>query len=229
MRFNKLFILGALIAACHPQELSSDTQSNPQKNQKPLPIQGTWQATEVWSSSEESGQRKSVYANLDDLKDGLWRVKIEIDADGHGLIKGLVRCTGPAAPMSIPRKIHSHQAINAVFGLLNLPKLMEQSKNGIDCVKSADGNLSRVLAVYPSVNFFGQKHNNLAKNLGVFGESQSPQSADKECHSLRGVRFINVQQASACVGFTDSSANKIRFVIIPTGEIYAVRVNMTRN
>ncbi|MEY3901448.1 MAG: hypothetical protein RL189_754 [Pseudomonadota bacterium] len=229
MRFNKLLLLIALIAACHPRELDSEAQSGLQKSQKPLHIIGTWQATEVWSSNEENGQRKAVHTQADSLKDALWRVKIEIDADGRGFMKGLVKCTGPVTAMSGPKKIHSLQVINALFGLLSLPKLLEQTKNEIDCANATDRNITSVLGVSPSVNFFGQRHTTLPKNLGVFGETQSLHSADKECISMRGVRFVNVQQASACVGFSDSSANKIRFLIIPVGEIYAVRVNLKRD
>lgn len=229
MRFNKLLLLIALIAACHPRELDSEAQSGVQKTQKPLQIIGTWQATEVWSSLEENGQRKAVHTKSDALKDALWRVKIEMDADGLGFMKGLVKCTGPATAMSGPKKIHSLQIINALFGLLSLPKLIEQTTNEINCAKAADGNITSVLGVSPSFNFFGQRHTTLPKNLGIFGETQNLHSADKECNSLRGVRFVNVQQASACVGFTDATANKIRFLIIPVGEIYAVRVNLKRD
>lgn len=229
MRFNKLLLLIALIAACHPRELDSAAQSGLKKEQKPLQITGTWQATDIWTSTEENGQHKVLYKTSDAPRDPLWRVKIEIDADGQGFMKGLVTCTSTPIAMSTPGKVHSHQAINTIFGLLSLPKLLERSKHGIECANSADGNVTSVLGVSPSVNFFGQKQNTLPKNLGIFGETQSLHSADKECKSMRGVRFINVQQASDCVGFTDASANKIRFLAIPVGEIYALRVNLTRD
>ncbi|MEN9809167.1 MAG: hypothetical protein RLZZ488_734 [Pseudomonadota bacterium] len=229
MLSKKLLPLIALVAACHPRELYSEAQSEPQKTKKPLQITGTWQATEVWSLREENGQRKAVHTQANALKDALWRVKIEIDSDGRGFMNGLVKCVGPATAMSGPKKIHSLQIMNALLGLLSLPKLIDQTKNEIDCAKAADGNIASVLGVSPSVNFIGQKHNTLPKNLGVFGETQSLYSADKECNGMRGVRFVNVQQASACVGFTDASANKIRFLIIPVGEIYAVRVNLKRD
>lgn len=229
MRFKKTFLLLALIAACHPRELDSDAQSGLQKAQKPMHISGTWQATEVWSSREENGQRKAMFKKSEDLKDALWRVKIDIDADGRGFMKGVVKCTGPATAKSDPKKIHSFQIINAIVGLLSLPKLIEQTKNDIDCANAVDGNISSVLGVTPSFNFLGQRQTTLPKNLGVFGEAPSLHFTDKECNSMRGVRFIVVQQASACVGFTDATANKIRFLIIPVGEIHAVRVNLTRD
>lgn len=223
--FASIFVL----AACHPvgSKSASETLAT---TSAPLPIIGTWKATDVWGSVEENGgERKAVRANAKDLQSGLWRVKLEIDSQGIGLIQGLVNCRGPVNVNSTPNRIQSTSVMNAIFGLLSLPNLVKRTIDGFDCAKSPDGAISSMLSVVPSGNLFGQRHTSLAKNLGVFGEGKSLHAADNECRKLRGVRFVNVKDSSACVGFTDAKANNIRFLILPPGEIYAVRVNLTRD
>lgn len=217
------------LAACHP--VSKDAESETLATRaEPLPITGTWKATGVWGSFEESaGERKAVRANAKDLQSGLWRVKLEIDSQGIGLIQGLVNCRGPINVTSTPNRIQSTSAMNAIFGLLSLPNLVKRTIDGFDCANSPEGAISSLLPVAPSGNIFGQRQNSLPKNLGVFGEGKNTSAADNECRKLRGVRFVNVKDASACVGFTDSKANNIRFLILPAGEIHVIRVNLTRD
>jgi hypothetical protein len=217
------------LAACHP--VSKDAESETLATRaEPLPIIGTWKATDVWGSFEESaGERKAVRASAKDLQNGLWRVKLEIDSQGIGLMQGLVQCTGPTNVTSTPNRIQQASVMNAIFGLLSLPNLVKRTIDGVDCAKSPNGAISSMLSVVPSGNMFGQRHTSLPKNLGVFGEGKSISAADNECRKMRGVRFVSVKDSSACVGFTDAKANNIRFLILPPGEIYAMRVNLTRD
>jgi hypothetical protein len=97
----------------------------------------------------------------------------------------------------------------------------------LSCASSKNGTYKDLIQTTPERNLFGQPV--LAKNLGVFGEQTSGQAVENECRKLRGARFINVGGSSACVGYTDGSASKLKFLIIPNGEIYAIRVNMTRD
>lgn len=223
----------ALLSALACQPLTKSVESDVASaggGAKPLPIEGTFKATEVWASTEESpGVRKAVHAASDELENGLWRVKLSINPEGTGLIQGLVKCQvlGPAT--RTPPRLNSFQVMNALFGLLSLPNLIRQSSDDVKCATSADGAIQSLLVVSPSRNFLGQDQTSMPKNLGLVGESRSLYAVDNECAKLRGVRFVNIRDSSACIGFTDSKANRIRFLILPPGEIYAIRVNMVRD
>jgi len=222
-------LLSAL--ACQPltKSLDSDVTSTSGRA-KPLPIEGTFKATEVWASTEESpGVRKAVHAASDELENGLWRVKLSINSEGTGLIQGLVKCQVPGPATRTPQRLQSFQVMNALFGLLSLPHLIIQTHNDMQCASKAEGAIQSHLIVNPSRNFFGQAQTSMPKNLGLVGEVKSLHAVDNECAKLRGVRFVTIRDSSACVGFTDSTANKIRFLILPPGEIYAIRVNMVRD
>lgn len=101
--------------------------------------------------------------------------------------------------------------------------------NEVECATSANATMGSFVIVSPAKTFFGQPDPHVAKNLGVFGEAENINAVENECRRLRGARFVSVAKASACVGFTDASANNIRFLIVPAGEIYALRVNMKRD
>lgn len=220
------------VAACHPTSSNSDAnvESSSSSNSKPLPISGVWQATDVWASKQESdGTLKPVRASSEDLKNGLWRVQIDLNSEGSGFMQGLVKCKGPADATSTPSRVKPYQALNAMFGLMNLVNLIRRTMDEFECANSPNAVLSSLVPVSPSRNFFGQPMDSVAKNLGVVGEEKSLYAVDNECRKLRGMRLVNVQNASACVGFTDATANKIRFLIIPVGEIHAIRVNMKRD
>lgn len=216
------------LAACQPagKDSASETLAT---TSAPLPITGVWHATDVWGFEESKGVRRAVRASANELKNGLWNVKIEIDSKGSGLLQGLVNCSGAANIAATPNRVYSSSVLNTIFGLLSLPELLKSTIDGVECAKSPSGAISSFVSVRPSNDFLGRRSHSLSKNLGVFGEGKSSHAADSECRKLRGVRFVNISNSSACVGFTDSKANKIRFLIVPDGEIYATRINMTRD
>jgi hypothetical protein len=228
----QMSVLFTLFAACHPMILTStdsDTQAA-RTVQLPLPISGIWKATEVWGSqTNDAGERVPLHAKSDKLNSDTWRVLMDIDPKGGGLIRGLVACRGPGEATTTPSRVRPQTELNALFGALNLISLILRTKTEVECAASSAGAIGRIIPVTPAINFFGQPEPRVSKNLGVFGEAANVNAVENECRSLRGVRFVSIDRASACVGFSDSSANNIRFLIIPAGEIYAVRVNMKRD
>ncbi|NBX18279.1 MAG: hypothetical protein EBR09_13025 [Proteobacteria bacterium] len=228
--FNTLFIFLAL-TGCYPSSTGNDAATlSSVSRREALPLNGTFKATQVWASSEDGfGARTAVHAKAEDLNTPLWRVRLSIDSEGSGMIQGLVKCTGPAPTTGSPSRIKPHQVLNLMFGALGMANLIRQTLDDVQCARSADGAIASLLAVNPSRNFIGNLQESLPKNLGVFGEVKSLQAADNECRKMRGFRYINVQQSSACVGFTDASANRVRFLILPPAEIYVVRVDMVRD
>lgn len=220
-----LFLLGA----CQPKIESSDLQIASVAQNRPLAISGTWQATEIWAfRTNQLGERTASHEKSDKLKNDFWRTVININSDGEGSLQGIAHCQGPGPANSLPNSIRSNQAFNALTGLLSLPDILNSTNDSINCAKSSGRGLATAIPVNHSRDFFGRKLSSLPKNLGVFGEKKSVTAADSECRTLRGVRFINVKDAAACVGFTDGSANQLRFLIVPPGEIFAMRVDMQR-
>jgi hypothetical protein len=228
---NKIPLFFLAVTGCYQPAAGVDSgiQSNSSRK-SPLPIKGTFKATEVWASSEDNfGVRTAAHAKAADLNSPLWRVRMDIDSEGLGVMEGLSKCANRPAARATPSRIQPHQILNLMFGALGLANIIRQTKDELECVQSADGVMSNILPVGPSRNFIGQPLDTLPKNLGVFGEKKDLHAADKECRNLRGVRFINVQQSAACVGFSDASANRIRFLILPVSEIHVVRVNLVRD
>jgi hypothetical protein len=227
--FNTLFIFLAL-TGCYPSSTGNNSEilSGAAKREA-LPINGTFKATQVWGSSEDGfGVRTAARAKAEDLNMPLWRVRLSLDSEGSGMIQGLVKCSGPAPTTVSPSRIKPHQVLNLMFGALGMAYLIRQTIDDVQCAQSADGAIASLLAVNPSRNFIGNLQESLPKNLGVFGEVKSLQAADTECRKMRGFRYVNVQQSSACVGFTDASANHVRFLILPPAEIFVVSVDLVR-
>ncbi|NBW80446.1 hypothetical protein EBR21_01710 [bacterium] len=234
VKFLKVNVLVFFLAivACHPLKMisaDSDVQAVG-GGQTPLPISGFWKATEAWGSQiNDSGERIPLHVTANKLNAGSWRVMIDIDSQGSGLIRGLVACRGPGEATSTPNRVRPQTEVNALYGVISMVSLILKTKTEIECASSPSGAISGIVAVTPSTNFFGQPDPNVSKNLGVFGEASNVNAVENECRRLRGVRFVSIDRAAACVGFADPSANNIRFLIIPAGEIFAVRVNMKRD
>lgn len=228
-KFIHFSLMTLALVACIPKKSQTESDVLASSSAQALPIVGTFQATELFTFYEEAGQRKAVHAKEEELKKGLWRVRIDLDSQGNGLIQGLLKCRGPVGTNSRPATIRDEQPLNALFGLLGLTFLINRTVQEVSCAGSPEGAVASLLPVARTRTFFGTDVEGVAKNLGVFGEGKSMKAVDDECRRLRGHRFVTIKDSTACVGYTDASAKNIRFLIVPTGEIYAVRVNMKRD
>ncbi|NBO38608.1 hypothetical protein EBU99_08495 [bacterium] len=195
-----------------------------------LPIRGTWKATALKGFRHNQGNSLvPVSAQADKLSTGLWRVRLDLDSDGQGVIYGLSKCTSLSGTNSLPFNIMETSQLNGLYGILGLIRLLNRTADDVRCANSKDGNVESFVLSSPSRNFLGGEMNELAKNLGFVGEASDLKAADRVCRNLRGVRYVNIKDASSCVGFLNSAATQIRFVIIPIGEIHAVQIDMQRD
>lgn len=223
-----IFALTSLSLFSCFHKVNADETSQRQGASSKRAITGQWRTSEVWSSYDSGDSRKAIFRREDQLKDGFWNVKTDIDANGNGYIEGVQSCQGPGVATSGPARISDFRALNVLGGIFGLLSLLKDAKEMAECVKSPTGGISSLVLVHGQKNFLNQDMNSVSKNLGVFGEKVDTHAVDNECKQLKGVRFVTIANASACVGFSDATNNKIRFLIVQPGEIYAIRVNMRR-
>ncbi|HYX38000.1 MAG TPA: hypothetical protein VE954_33280, partial [Oligoflexus sp.] len=53
-------------------------------------------------------------------------------------------------------------------------------------------------------------------------------NSDKECNLMRGVRYVRVGQADACIGYNNALATELKILLQRPGEIRVQRVILRR-
>lgn len=229
---NSLIASLAIIAtSCTlPNEKPNDSDLNGMTSSGPLPISGVWQGVGLLGFKEESsGQVVPIQAGRSDLAGEACRVNLKVDALGNGTMRGMTLCRAD------PKKLTGSTSIltgggalllaNGLFGGISLiAEIATMSR----CVRSQTGFIETIIPLARATDFFGHARRSLDRNIGYAGMSPSLHAAENDCKSLRGVRFVSIQNSSACVGFSDAYAKRLKFIIIPTGKIRAVRVDFEK-
>ncbi len=222
----------AALSGCYP-ELSSQSDSTFQaaEAKQALPITGTWRATQFSGFTlDDNGHAKPLRAGASQLNPESWRLKFDIDSRGNGLIAGKIFCRAKAGLLhGVGNSMIGSRALLTANGIVGGIHLIASAIDIAQCMASENGFIDVMTPASQSSNFVGQPDPRLAKNLGFAGEGVSSTAAENECKKLLGLRFINVNKSSACVGFRDGSANRIRFITVPPGAIYSVRVDFERD
>lgn len=222
----------AAVAGCSPK-LSSQSDSTFQaaEAKQALPVIGTWRATQFSGFTlDDRGNAKPLRAEKPQLNPESWRLKFDLDSRGNGLIAGKIFCRAKAGLLrGMPSSLVGSRVLLTANGIVGGIHLIASAIDIAQCMASENGFIDTMIPVSQASNFIGQPDPRLAKNVGFAGEGVSSTSAENECKKLRGIRFINVNNSSACVGFSDGSANRVRFITVPPGAIYAVRVDFERD
>ena len=227
-----LTLFGLTLSGCllsSPTGRSADVQSTNGKSA--LPISGKWTATGLWGfTQDENGRVSKIYASREKLTHDSWKVEFNLNSEGDGYLFGRSLCKTEAQKIEGSGKNLSGNRLlltsNGVLGgLYLLSTVVEMGR----CVSSKDGFMEAIMPVSRASHFFGQPVARIDRNLGFVGEGVSSSAADQECHSLRGVRFVSMNKSVSCVGFRDSKANQLRFIVVPAGTIYAVRIDFERD
>lgn len=234
--FRSLILVSTLFAttACYsPRANSTGNDSDVQSAQRSgaLPITGTWRATHFYGfTRDDSGSIVPLRATQAELNKESWRLQFKIDSAGDGYLSGKAFCRlKPTKINALRDDLTGSRVLLTANGIVGGIHLLATTIEMGRCMASESGFTETIVPVNRASNFLGQPDPRLDKNLGFAGEGISTSAAEKECRTLRGVRFITVNNSAGCIGFRDSLANKIRFIVVPAGEVHAVRVDFERD
>jgi hypothetical protein len=218
---SQRFLLCAALAlncfACAPRK-STDAESSAASVASGLPIVGTWVPDSyVGYFYTPSNERKKVMLEREQLRPEDWQIESDIDSTGNGYIKTKVDCKpnidGSAKEMS---------GIPAPRSLGLFP----------DSLKLRTCDNGKKVEFHQSHTVLSVARNSVPRNMGVDGKAQS---LLESCSQLRGYRFIKNHTAfnsmigsTGCIGFADSSASRLSLLLVPMGEIHAVRIDFKR-
>ena len=196
----------------------------------PLPVSGLWQGVALFGFKEDSnGKTVPVHVGRAELSADAWKVNFTIDPLGNGHMQGQIVCrTESKKLVGAVGSVTGSGALLLADGFLGGLILFAELATLARCAHSKNGYIETVILLNRSSDFFGKPRQTLDKNIGFAGQTPSLYAAEKECRMLRGVRFVSIQNSSACVGFSDPYAKKLRFIIIPAGKIRAVKVDFEK-
>jgi len=209
-------LLGLNILACAPKR-AQNSESSAESVRAGLPIVGTWVA-ELYQGYfyHAPSERKTVRLEGSELRPELWQLESNLDASGQGYLKTMIECKSSAAKAETAVSV-----IPAPRGIFLFP-------SGVD-IRNCD--LGKQVETHERLNIYSIGEAALPRNLGLDGKVDS---LVKTCSKLRGHRYINQTAlnprlgASGCIGFADAEANKLSLLLVPRGEVHAVRVDFRR-
>jgi hypothetical protein len=206
-----IFAIGC--APGNPTDLSADFQAA----NAILPIVGTWVAESYNGYSVNGfGDKKFVKLDSNGLRNDDWKIETQIDSNGGGTFKTIVSCGKDGG-----EKKSKPAGIPVPWGLNIFP-------NAIDfrsCDSGKGVNSSQSIVFYPT------SENSIGHNLGI---KNNPKPLKVQCNELRGKRYVSRKTnavkggAEGCVGFTNSGASKLALILLPTGEVHALRIDFKR-
>ena len=209
-----ILVFSAACAHKRQPEVENSTQSL----SSGLPIVGTWVADSYQGYFFDAmNTRRKVSLSKDQMRTDDWLIETKLDAFGNGVVKTLFECA-PTANQN-PKEangIPSPRSFNMFPNALHF----KQCDNG----QKVNFHQSHMItAVEERV---------VPRNLGLDGNVNSLLN---ECSSLRGLRFITQKLdmqfrsgSTGCIGFADASANQLTMLLVPMGEIHAVRLDFRR-
>jgi hypothetical protein len=194
----------------------------------PSVIQGTWGLTRYRGSVVvgigAAVEDVAVERTFDPLNETS-QARFSIDAEGSGSIAGTRACRLPSLEPPLDAevaKIHASRALNALEGLVGVVQAVASLQQFFAC--QGGDRVAATVAVTPARNFLGGAVDRLPANVGVLGEGGDAGAADAECASLGNVRFVRVNGADACIGFTDDVGREAKMLLVRPGEIHVQRL-----
>lgn len=212
-----VFVLLALnILSCAPKR-AQQGDSSVESTRAGLPIVGTWVA-ELYQGYyyDAPNERTTVRLEGKQLRPELWQLESNVDESGQGYLKTMLECKSGAAKAE-----NVGSGIPAPRGIFLFP-------SGVD-IRNCD--MGKQVETHERLNFYSMREAALPRNLGLDGKLDS---LVKNCSKLRGHRYINYSGlnprlgASGCIGFADAEANKLSLLLVPRGEVHAIRVDFRR-
>ncbi len=157
-------------------------------------------------------------------------VDFDINSEGFGTIAGWGKCTLSYSNVSTSGPADPNKALDSVqlaFAAYSAWKLVMNIWKDVDCA-TMDKLSSDKMVAYESKSFFGAPETHLWANVGVMGETKDIHIAERECSAMRGVRYVLINGARACVGYTDAKAQNLKMLMVRPSEIYAQRLLFKR-
>ncbi|MDQ3235438.1 MAG: hypothetical protein M3Q07_26805 [Pseudobdellovibrionaceae bacterium] len=148
-----------------------------------------------------------------------------IDSAGNGSIQGKETCkVSVSQAQDTAASIQSSRVLNAAEGVVGLIQTVLEVKSMFDCTPGEvkDENVF----VSQRVGFLGWPDPHLPLNAGVLGENSG--NSEQECNLLRGVRYVKIGQADACIGYNNGLATEIKILLQRPSEIRIQRVILRR-
>ncbi|NBX18764.1 MAG: hypothetical protein EBR09_15530 [Proteobacteria bacterium] len=208
------FCLGA---ACAPVKNNS-TDSVTSSAEHGIPIVGSWIAESYNGYSYEiGGERKPVFAGVDQLRVSDWQLETRIDSKGTGYLKTKIDCekpvrsgTGFSSGIPVPRSF-------TVFP---------------DALQLRTCDKGQPVRHHQTHTLQALQQRSIPRNLGIHGVEKP---VSELCSELRGSRYVRQETSflrnagsTGCIGFTDAGAQKMAMIVVPDGELYALRINFKR-
>ncbi|NBW81963.1 hypothetical protein EBR21_09435 [bacterium] len=211
-----LLLAGIFGFGCAPRK-PADAAADVQSANAPLPIVGTWIA-ESYDGYSSNGLGDKTFVKLDStgLRNDDWKIETQLDANGGGIFKTILSC-GKEGGEKKPKPA----GIPVPWSLNIFPNAMDFRS----CDSGKTVNSSQSLVFYPA------SENAVGSNLGV---KDNPTPVKVQCNELRGKRYVSrliaagQGGADGCVGFTDPGANKLALILLPRGEVHALRIDFKR-
>ncbi|HEU4403902.1 MAG TPA: hypothetical protein VFS43_01210 [Polyangiaceae bacterium] len=153
------------------------------------------------------------------------QASFDIDAEGFGSIAGTKACRLPSLeppPDAEVAKIHASRLLNAVEGLVGVVQALANLNQFFAC--QAGDRIEASVNVVPARGPFGGPIERLPANVGVLGEGSDTNAADAECAALGNVRYVRIDGADACIGFTDDVGREAKMLLVRPGEIHVQRL-----
>lgn len=209
---------------------SADAEPLAVGQKEALPITGSWVTTQLWGFKKDSfGNLVRLNVTKAKLDKNSWKVEFDLNSEGNGVILGRVLCSKVGNKIEgIDSNLSGSRVLMTANGIVGGIHLIASFVEIGRCMVSDDGFIDTVVPVSRASYFFGQPHARIDRNLGFVGEATSSTAADNECRRLRGVRYINMNRSTSCIGFRDAKANQIRFIGVPLGAVHAIRVDFER-
>ncbi|MDQ3234039.1 MAG: hypothetical protein M3Q07_19690 [Pseudobdellovibrionaceae bacterium] len=148
-----------------------------------------------------------------------------IDSAGNGSIQGKETCKlNVSQAKDTAASIQKSRVLNAAEGVVGLIQAVLEVKSMFDC---RPGEVKdETVSVSQKRGFFGRPDPRLPLNVGVMGENRG--NADNECNLMRGVRYVRIGQADACIGYNNAQATELKILLQRAGEIRVQRVILRR-
>jgi hypothetical protein len=226
-----IFLAVIVVAcACKPQQKNTSAEAaSVSVSDSRIAVRGTFGLMSLDSfKQQENGETIPVGQKFDAMASEN-RAEFELDSSGDGIISGMGQCV--LSDFTAKRQASSivgNSAWDGLKGGVGAVYLLVQIMGMLDCVKHPPGTLyKQSISVRTEYDLLGREVHTLSKNIGFAGGEK--RDATRECKTMRGTRHVFIaERASACIGFEDAEAKKLKIIMVKNGDIYAIRIRMTR-
>jgi hypothetical protein len=204
-------------AACAPIK-KTGTDSSVSSTNRNLPVVGSWIAESYDGYfAERNGEIKSVHLVTEHLRVNDWQLESQLDSNGNGYLKTKIDCK-----LAAGRRVETSSGIPVPRSFKVFPDALQ--------LRTCDNG--QPVEHHQTHTVIAAQKKSVPRNLGIHGVERSLSDL---CSELRGSRFIRQETgflrnsgSTGCVGFADAAAQKLSMIVVPDGEIYALRIAFRR-